>query len=194
MKNIIALLAIVGIVFSSCNGKYTIAKRKYTKGFYVSKSGNSTTKPSVTESKTVKVNAPVEKVETVVVVKAEENKIDITPLKTLAAKSIEQSPSIKTPAQSPAVASTSNNNYTKINEIKPIEIDKIKANTSKKGSDSNLILMIILCFLWFLNLIAIYMHDGGITLNFWITLLLDFTVIGGVIFSLLVVLDVIDLS
>lgn len=62
------------------------------------------------------------------------------------------------------------------------------------SSGAPLIILIILCFLSFLNLIAVYIHDGGITLNFWITLILDFTFIGGVIFSLLVVLDVVDLS
>ncbi|MBL7916998.1 MAG: YqaE/Pmp3 family membrane protein [Bacteroidia bacterium] len=57
-----------------------------------------------------------------------------------------------------------------------------------------MIVLIILCFLWWLNLIAVYLHDGDITLNFWITLLLDLTFIGGVIFSLLVVLDVVNLA
>ena len=78
--------------------------------------------------------------------------------------------------------------------IKPVGVST--ASQPGKGSpDNNLIILIILCFLWWLNLIAVYLHDGKkITLNFWITLLLDFTLIGGIIFSLLVVLDIINLA
>ncbi len=193
MKKIIALIAIFGIVLSSCNGRYTIAKRKYNKGFYVSKSGNSSTKPAVAHTKATKISAPEEKVETVVI--AKEKTIDIAPLKTVSQPLMnEQVPQIKNSAHGVAIASTSRNNYTPTSEIKPVKINSSKSNSTKKGSDSNLILMVILCFLWFFNLIAVHMHDGGITTNFWITLLLDFTFIGGVIFSLLVVLDVIDLA
>lgn len=195
MKKIIALLAIVGIIFSSCNGKYIIAKRKYNKGFYVSKSGNSTTKPAVAQSKAVKVNAPAEKIETIVVAKTEEKAIEITPFKAIAAKSVDQSPSVKTPAESPAIASTSKNTYSNSKEIKPIKVDSKKTTSSQeRKGDSNLIVMIILALFPILCLIAVYMHDSGITLNFWIDLLLHLTVIGEIIFALLVVLDVIDLA
>lgn len=195
MKKIIALLAIVGIIFSSCNGKYIIAKRKYNKGFYVSKSGSNSTKPAVAQLKAVKVNAPAEKIETVVIAKSEEKKIEITPLKTIAAKSIDQAPSSKTSSKNPALASTSKNSLSTSKEVKPIKVNSKKTTSSQeRKGDSNLVVMIILALFPILCLIAVYMHDSGITLNFWIDLLLHLTIIGEVIFALLVVLDVIDLA
>lgn len=197
MKKLIAFVAILGIAFSSCNGKYTIAKRKYNKGFYIAKSGNNNTKPSLAP-RAASVVVAEEKVESVVVAKTIEAPVTIAaiePVKEVVSKEMKAQAS---PAQhshkTAPVASTAKNNYAPASEIKPLEFNRSILNAAKGKGDGNLVLMIILCFLWWLNLIAVYMHDGGVTTNFWITLLLDFTLIGGVIFSLLVVLDVVDLS
>lgn len=198
MKNLIAVLAVIGIVFSSCNAKYTIAKRKYTKGFYIAKSGSDHTKPSVSPKAAV-VNASDEKVETVVVARSVEAPVlvvaNIAPVKTSVSNELKAkaSPAKELHGSAP-LASTSKENYTPTAEIKPLQFTNSFLSGAKGKSDGNFVLMIILCFFWWLNLIAVYMHDGGITTNFWITLLLDFTYIGGVIFALLVVLDVVDLS
>lgn len=83
---------------------------------------------------------------------------------------------------------------------------KIKANNttvnianSKGSGGSNfsggmLVLMVILCLFPLINLIPVYLHDGTVTLNFWITLVLALLVIGSVIFSLLVIFGIVDLS
>ena len=75
---------------------------------------------------------------------------------------------------------------------------KNKLAKSKKAgdSDTNLIVLVILCLFPFINLIAIYLKDSkSITLNFWITLILDFLFfLPGIIFALLVVLDVVNLA
>ncbi|MCB0410658.1 MAG: hypothetical protein KDD29_10595, partial [Flavobacteriales bacterium] len=62
--------------------------------------------------------------------------------------------------------------------------------------DTMLVLLVILCFFWMLGLISVYIHDGKkITLNFWITLILYLLGwIPGIIFSLLVVLDAVNLA
>lgn len=77
---------------------------------------------------------------------------------------------------------------------------KAKIKTAEKAISANsaggvaLLVLIILCLFPFINLIPVYITDGGITLNFWITLLLNFTYIGGVIFALLVVLGIVSLA
>jgi hypothetical protein len=76
-------------------------------------------------------------------------------------------------------------------KIKPIDINK-KAKSAKKG-DTNLIVLVILSLFPILALIAVYLHDGDITLNFWIDLILHFILLYW-LFALLVVLDVIDLG
>jgi len=199
MKKLIALIAVIGIVFSSCNGRYTIAKRKYNKGFYIAKSGNNNLKPSATPKANSAVNTPEESIETLVVAKVAETPVssvrNIEPAKASVSSEMKAkvSPTSRSHISEP-IASTSKTNYTPAKDIKPIKINNSASGAAKGKGDGNLVLMIILCFLWWLNLIAVYMHDGGVTTNFWVTLLLDFLIIGGVIFSLLVVLDVVDLS
>lgn len=195
MKKLIAFVAIVGLAFSACNGKYTIAKRKYNKGFYVSKSGGNSTKP--TESlKPVRTLETAEKIETVVVAKtpAVEQQPNIAPVKSFANGSAQNKTSkhIANTGNN-AVASTNHTQDSQL-QIKPLNIEANKANSAKKGGDGNLVLMIILALFPILCLIAVYMHDGKVTVNFWVDLLLHLTFIGEIIYALLVVLDVVDLS
>lgn len=84
-------------------------------------------------------------------------------------------------------------------------IQQMKAATQKNNQTSNaggsgsfsggmLVLMVILCLLPPLNLIPVYLHDGSLTMNFWLTLILDVLfVLPGIIFSLLVIFDVVSL-
>lgn len=83
----------------------------------------------------------------------------------------------------------------KLKEGKISKIDK-KINKAKaKAIDDQTILLVILSIFPILALIAIYIKDGKkITLNFWVDLLLHFTIIGYVIFALLVVLDIVSLA
>lgn len=203
MKNLLLLLTIIGIGLTSCNGKYTIAKRKYNKGFYVSRSNGNHTKPAVAISaNSLKVNNNESIAKEVVTTQNknfDENAnaiVTITP-PILSKPLINQNNEafVITKKQSnTTITSSAANIKSPLQSIQPIKMNKNNLYASKKGGDDNLILWIILCFLWWLNLIAVYLHDGkDITLNFWITLILDFTFIGGVIFSLLVVLDVVDL-
>jgi uncharacterized membrane protein YqaE (UPF0057 family) len=200
MKKLIALIAVIGIVFSSCNGKYTIAKRKYNKGFYIAKSGSTNSKPTVSPKANV-VNAPEEKVGSVVVSKSVEAPValptEISSVKEAVSNHLKANSAPVQRNKTAPIASNSKNNYAPANEVKAIEISKeaAKAEKSGKGSDTNIVLLVILCILGPLNLIAVYLHDGKITTNFWLTLLLDVLFfIPGLIFSLLVVFDVVDLS
>lgn len=198
-KIILPLLAI--LLLASCSNKLSVQKRKYNKGFYIAGiKGNSDkknneavahVKPSALKTKStnalpaeptvekeivlapITANDATENIKVYNPVKKQSTSKHEAPVYASADKSLIET---KTPLKKTSESKT--------------DISKIKA--SKMDSGGRLVVEIILCFFWFLNLIAVYMHDKDITLNFWITLLLDLIVIGGIIFSLLVVLDVVN--
>ena len=69
-------------------------------------------------------------------------------------------------------------------------------NSTPIPSDDEKILWIILSLFPFINLIPVYLHDGKkVTANFIVTLILDLLFfLPGIIFALLVVLDVVNLA
>jgi len=176
MKKIIAIMAIIGIVFSSCNGKYMIAKRKYNKGFYVSKSGNSSAKPAVAHSKTTKVIAAEEKIEAVVVNAqpiSKESSVEsanlIMPVKDLAKSSEndKNTPS-QTKVQAPVVASNYSNYTPQPIKFKNVTLEKSDVKSEKKGgsSDAKFILCVILAI--FIPPLGMYLWDKKT--DFWFIL------------------------
>jgi len=88
----------------------------------------------------------------------------------------------------------------KKDEVKTTKIaDKVKSvklfsKIKKVLGDTNTLVLVILSLFPILCLIAVYLKDGGITLNFWVDLLLHLTVIGAMIFAILVVLDIVSLA
>lgn len=89
---------------------------------------------------------------------------------------------------------TYTDDYTSIQWLPSSFILKDKKHTLKP-SDNDKLIQIILALFPVLCLIAIYLHDGKkITINFIIDLILHITLIGEVIFALLVVLDIINLA
>lgn len=193
MKNLLFVIS-AALLLTSCGGSGFLS-RKYTKGIY-SESVSKASKParhddnndqakSTSTSKTQSAPALIYSDKTKEVketVYYTENTIS--------------SKKIATKKQTPTQATTS---FKAKNLILPPAAKKFfkktENNKSKGRSDSNFIVMVILCFFDFINLIPVYFHDSKkITLNFWITLLLDFTYIGGVIFALLVVFDIVSLA
>lgn len=108
------------------------------------------------------------------------------------------------------VSIAKNANESKVETHKTLELKKIEKKATKVGEkvkslkliskikkvldDANTILLVILSLFPILCLIAVYLKDGGITLNFWVDLLLHLTVIGAMIFAILVVLDIVNLA
>lgn len=90
---------------------------------------------------------------------------------------------------------TSANQPEKVNSEELTNVNKKSnaANASAAGGVA-LLVLVILCLFPLINLIPVYITDGGITLNFWVTLILNLTYIGAVIFSLLVVLGIVSLA
>ena len=198
-KIIYPLVAI--ILLSSCAGKFSMQKRKYNKGFYfASAKGNKTkgsensqvvAKPSVVKSKQI-TSLPIESpVNSDLVISPEKISVN-EPIKVYSSVKPVQpktnNPSITSTDSKPVIAQH------EYKSLKSSEFNTAKA-AKKGGGGTNIVVLVILCFFWWLNLLAVFLHDGkSITLNFWITLLLDFTIIGGLIFSLLVVLDIVNLA
>jgi hypothetical protein len=198
MKTKIILPLIAIIFLSSCADKFSLTKRKYTKGYYFASSKNNSSTKNQSEHKNLTV-------------------------KNLAIKNSDLT--VK-PISNPEIISTTNNapilvtnSQTKVNPTKHVELNVTASansinnittkavikpvanknennlNAQKKGSaDTNLIILVILSLFPILALIAIYLKDGKtITMNFWIDLLLHFIFLYW-LFALLVVLDVFSLA
>ena len=199
MKNKIILLLVAVIFLSSCANKYSLTKRKYTKGYYFASSKNRTsTKNEINPTDIIAANLPAKKstqlnetnIKTEVVLNTPNEfvKIATKPVSSNENKSTHK-----------IIASTNNKtNFETKTTFKPLaEKQNYKTNLFKKDkSDENFIIMVILCLVSFINLIPVFLHDSkNLTLNFWVTLILDcLFFLPGIIFALLVVLDILDLD
>jgi len=205
--NLVALSVVIFLSACSTSDNFSAMKRKYRPGYYVEFGGNKKAQPTINKKETVITS---------------NNKQKSTVAETLInteKKEIRTYPLTASNTDKPYTATTSKDHWAKLTTaakkisgerskhsvkspsiFKKIIANKISKKIEKKHSSSNndemLILEIILCFFWVLNLIAIYLKDGKtITANFWITLILDLLFwIPGLIFSLLVVLDVINIA
>jgi thiol:disulfide interchange protein len=80
----------------------------------------------------------------------------------------------------------------KLSAIK--SLNKIKKSGIAKTDDSVNILYLIMAIFPFLCLIAVYLYDGQeLTTNFWVDLILHLTVLGAMVFAVLVVLGMVSL-
>ena len=208
MKTTLQLLALAAIIFlTSCGtSNVLVLKRKYTKGYYVDFGNKKNNKNSeIKENKANTAIATKENFETNIEQEVAQEETVNAPLTASADNKIvlpstnnkismlhthisEQASSIEN--HKLKSAKTESKLISRINK----KINKSKSNAKSSGN-SNLILLVILSLFPILSLIAMYLHDGhAITLNFWIDLLLHFTIVGYAIFALLVVFDIINLA
>ncbi len=197
MKNKIILPLIAIIFLSSCADKFSLTKRKYTKGYYFASSGNKNSNVKENDHKHVVVkNLPTKKtvLSTPETGNEEIKESEVAVFNTPATKS--KNAVKHAPKQQPVTASAEPKKEIASKPIvKPVAEKQPFDTKGKKGdADTELILLIILCIFPILALIAIYLHDGkSITLNFWVDLILHFLFLYW-LFALLVVLDVINLA
>ncbi len=190
-KIILPLIAI--IMLSSCASKFSLQKRKYTKGFYFANSKSNTLKNNdVTTTNLKTTNLPT-KIMALPVANVRAVEINAKPIAVVEHNYVKATVKHTKTSQptKPVVALASTKKITHAKNFKPV-----KLGAKKGGGDVDLIILIILCLFPFINLIAIYLKDSkSITLNFWITLILDILFfLPGIIFALLVVLDVVNLA
>ena len=194
---LISFVIISAVLFSSCKNNMQLTKRHYTKGYYFHKNksieqaevkeglASTTSKqipPAPTEMLNLKANPSNKQVET------NENKTSKTVVASSAKKAIH--------ASKPAKQAASQEEKSLNNVKKELQAQsKTQSKKTASSGDKDLIVQIILSLFPILCLIAVYLHDGkGITLNFWIDLILHITVFGECIFAILVVLDIINLA
>ncbi len=205
MKKLITIMSIVAIVFASCTSSKNgfAIKRKYNKGYYVSNSHKVHSKSTKTEdAKPTEAKVVNDEVASI--------KIDLPTIETANLEmnatiaSVESHSTKKADKQikhNTIITDTKNTfasavkTYIKT-QAKDLKVISKKTNKGSSDSDLNLIIMVILCLFPFINLIPVFIKDGkDFTLNFWVTLILDcLFFLPGIIFALLVVLDVVNLA
>lgn len=205
MKTKLFLYASLVLILASCTGSHGMMKRKYTKGYYVSNTKKSKAPKSVDVKKTLTpdvkefVTQQEIKSNTVAVEKQPGETNMQVPDRSFNKATSQSATSTKNEPGAKALANASNKEVKKQINFKQLVLtnkakNKLIEHNNAANSDAKFIVMIILCLFPFINLIPVYIHDNGITLNFWVDLILCLTLIGSVIFSLLVVLDVVNLA
>jgi len=209
--NIIALSVIVFLSACSTSDKFSVMKRKYNPGYYVEFGGNKKAPSAVNlgSQSQSSVNKTTSNKETAAIAETfinAEKKSEKKYLLTVSNDNNLQvsSTSLKNNLRTTTLNTAIKENIQKQTSAKPSRLQKaIISKLSKKAKtksysgdpDTMLIVEIIFCFIPILSLIAIYLKDGkSITLNFWVDLILYITLIGWIIFGLLVVLDVVNLA
>ena len=198
MTNKIILPLIAIIFLSSCASKFSLTKRKYTKGYYFASSASKTSTTKENDHKNLVVKDPPSKKTNLSSPETGNEDIKEATVATFNKPEASKTNTIVKHKQTHKAVTASADHKKHIATkpaVKPVTEKQPLANSSKKGdADANLILMVILCIFPILALIAIYLHDGKtITLNFWIDLILHFLFLYW-LFALLVILDVIDLA
>jgi DNA-binding cell septation regulator SpoVG len=190
-KTLIPIITI--LILGSCSNKMSLVKRKYNKGYYVSTSKKNDNDPVAKDvKKPVAVPKKKEIQEEIVTAKTLDN------FKVLYSSVISATQEIKHEKNHNETASLFSkkpvNSVQKRVKVFTAE-NLINITQPKKGASDDKIIQIILALFPVLCLIAVFLHDGkAITLNFWVTLLLHLTLIGEIIFALLVVLDIVNLA
>ena len=209
--NIIALSVIVFLSACSTSDKFSVMKRKYNPGYYVEFGGNKKAPSAVNlgSQSQSSVNKTTSNKETAAIAETFINAEKKSEKKYLLTVSYDNnlqvsSTSLKNNLRTTTLNTAIKENIQKQTSAKPSRLQKaIISKLSKKAKtksysgdpDTMLIVEIIFCFIPILSLIAIYLKDGkSITLNFWVDLILYITLIGWIIFGLLVVLDVVNLA
>ena len=200
MKTKIILPLIAIIFLSSCADKFSLTKRKYTKGYYFASSKTNSSAKNQSEHKNLlEKNLPAQN-SNLVIEPISNNEIIATTNNSpiIVSNTLEKKTTLNSERSNITASANSKTSFAPKAAIKPLLEKQIdKTNTSKNGkSDETLIIMVILCLFPFINLIPVYLHDGkSLTLNFWVTLILDcLFFLPGIIFALLVVLDVFSIA
>jgi len=201
MKKAITLITAI-LILASCSTKISLVKRKYNKGYFVSvnkkkqindqlSTVSKTNKAKYLSNQLQKNNEVVAK-EVIVNKEVKNESISNTQLKETASvnhlKKHYSTPQLKEVNESnsnKALLSAIKNDYSKKHYFGQAE------KKQKADAGTNTLILVILSLFPILCLIAVYLKDGkSITLNFWIDLLLHLTLIGAIVYALLVVLDI----
>jgi hypothetical protein len=196
MKKVVGFILVVFVIFlASCSTSGSVLKRKYNKGYYIDVTSNQRVKKQ-SNHKTIgsEMEAIVlKKVKPATISSDAES--EAVPFDLQAKRTITNKRSIVKPNASISNKKTVSKQLS-IRDFHKLstKIKKTrKAITRSSGGDISVV-EVILSLFPILCLIAVFMHDGGITTNFWVDLILHLTLVGEIIFALLVVLNILSLS
>ena len=214
-RNIYFILILFVAGLSSCvTNDISIVKRKYSPGYYVSVNHHKNIiAPQKTNENVIDAShQDQQKIETSFT-EVKELKTSITETllaeekvnrhqQNYTASKSKLSPVLSLANNKQILANNSNKTeFGKVNSHNLVDKSKIKDTKIKallkagNKTQAELILLVILSLFPFLALLAMYLKDGEeITMNFWVDLILHLTVVGYLIFALLVVFDVINLA
>ena len=217
MKRIFySLVFLLFAVLSSCVTKdISIVKRKYSSGYYVNLSNhkNNTATPKVKHNSAVNVSnnkfnsqsairaidVPIEVIASHLLNEsnqeirtqnytASKSKVEHIKSSIQKGQSIQSSYIVKNKEVHQNIKSIVDKNNINDRKIQALLKSRNKTNTE-------LFVLVILSLIPILALVAMYLKDGEeITLNFWVDLILHLTIVGYLIFALLVVFDIINLA
>ncbi|MFL5751790.1 MAG: hypothetical protein ACJ76F_00165 [Bacteroidia bacterium] len=190
----LSISCILALSLFSCKNSVELMKRHYNQGFYVS---HKSSKNKVKEHKVHTSGDNEATIASVPVKMLPEKKNDPVMTASLQKSALPSivpaNPEHSLNKRTDKAIAAPHKNVSKLSMQHQKHKKAMKAGRNE--SDLNIVIMIILCFFPFICLIPVYLHDGKkVTLNFWLTLLLHLTFIGYIIYSILVVLDVVDLS
>nr|MBA3681968.1 hypothetical protein [Bacteroidota bacterium] len=193
MKNKIILPLLAIIFLSSCANKFSLTKRKYTKGYYFASSASKTSTTKENDHKNLVVkDLPSKKTNLSSPETGNEDIKEVTVATFNKPEASKTNHTVKYKQTHKAVTASADHKKDIASKptVKPVTEKQPLANKSNASdADTNLIILVILSLFPILALIAIYLHDGKtITLNFWIDLILHFLFLYW-LFALLVVLD-----
>jgi hypothetical protein len=182
------------MILSACSTKLSLVKRRYANGYYVSV----TKKPAEKKAADPRLTyaAPQNEIRYGVRQSSIANEI-MAPANATSLPSLMQANKRAKETKStgqPLLASVNHQLPGEQPAFVPLVHVK-KISKPKDTGELDFIIMVILCFFPFINLIPVYLHDNrAITLNFWITLILDCVLfVPGIIFALLVILNMVDI-
>jgi uncharacterized membrane protein YqaE (UPF0057 family) len=191
---LLSFLLIGVIAFTSCKNNMSLTKRHYTKGYYFHKN-KSVEQPEFNEGVASKHSKKTENASPIEIVQVKPTQITTAQTNNPIAEHNFTASASKKNSHTNTNKKINTTAVKSLNQTKK-ELQQNSKQTKKLAAkgDANLVLMVILAIFPVLCLIAVYLHDGGITKNFWIDLILHITFIGMIIYALLVVLDVVDFA
>jgi uncharacterized membrane protein YqaE (UPF0057 family) len=176
--NVILFLATL-LFATSCSNKFSLVKRKYNKGFYVSVNKKAAT-PKPVERNDAKQNITEEKV-AVEVVPAKNNTskdVPVTNVKpdAVASHKAATKTAAPKPDQKTTVVTAAANDQVSLESTKAVKPVPAASKSQASDSEVHLVLLVILAIL--IPPLAVYLKHKTIDMWFWITLILTLLAYG----------------
>jgi uncharacterized membrane protein YqaE (UPF0057 family) len=187
MKSKIVLLLSVSILLSACSDRFSLMKRRYSKGYYFSSSSNRSQQATPVAETLPSKPIKADEVATVVVPPSATAAEPAGTALRHFAKSETASPSKKEQRRTLATRDNSPdgaavNFGTRLQKLRAVTLAPETLRTGATDSDTMLIILVILAI--FIPPLAVYLKDKAVSTWFWVTLILCVLSLGVFFFRL----------